>query len=228
MKAKFGAIITDGRGKIGGHVASKNKAGAYLRTKVTPVNRSTVAQSNIRSRLATVAQSFRGLTTAQVKAWNNAAPDFKQSNIFGDSVQLSGSQLHQRLCNNLLTIGKVVITEPPLPTSVGNLGALTLTAAKGTPAMSLAFTTAIAATESVKLFATAGQSNGKNFVKSEYRLIDILDDADTTPVNILAAYTAVFGVVPAAGMQVFVKVVNVNEASGIEGQALSAKCTVGA
>jgi hypothetical protein len=47
MKMKFGAIVTEGRGKIGGHVASKNKSGAYLRTKVTPVNRQSVAQSNV-------------------------------------------------------------------------------------------------------------------------------------------------------------------------------------
>ena len=37
MKTKFGAIIVAGSGKINGFVASKNRAGAYLRTKVTPV-----------------------------------------------------------------------------------------------------------------------------------------------------------------------------------------------
>ena len=30
MKMKWGALVVDGRGKIGGQVASKNRAGAYL------------------------------------------------------------------------------------------------------------------------------------------------------------------------------------------------------
>ena len=38
MKIKFGSEVVDGRGKIGGHVYSKNKGGAYKRTKVTPSN----------------------------------------------------------------------------------------------------------------------------------------------------------------------------------------------
>lgn len=228
MKMKFGAIVTEGRGKIGGHVASKNKSGAYLRTKVTPVNRQSVAQSNVRARLTAISQGFRGLTAARILAWNSAVADFKKSNIFGDSVMLSGAQLYQRLNNNLLCINQTQITDPPLPNSVLNMGVLTLTGAKGTPALSLATTVAIGATESVKLFATAGVSNGKKFVKSEYRLIDILTTSDTTPISILAAYVAKFGAVPAAGMQVFVKAVNVSNTTGIEGQSVSASCVIAA
>jgi len=47
MKMKFGAIVVDGRGKIGGHVASKNRGGAYLRTKVTPSNPQTGYQAAV-------------------------------------------------------------------------------------------------------------------------------------------------------------------------------------
>jgi len=36
MKTLFGAIVVDGRGKLGGHVASKNRHGSYFRTKVSP------------------------------------------------------------------------------------------------------------------------------------------------------------------------------------------------
>jgi len=228
MKAKWGALMTDGRGKIGGHVASKNKSGAYLRTKVTPINRQSTAQSNIRARLTQVSQAFRGLTPARVLAWNNAVSDFKKSNIFGDSVMLSGAQLYQRLNNNLLCINHAVITDPPLPNSVATMGVLTLTGAKGTPALTLVFSTPIAVSESVKLYATAGVSNGKSFVKSEYRLLDILTSADVTPANILAAYVAKFGAIPAAGQQVFVKAVNVSNTTGVEGQALSASCVIAA
>src|SRR3546814_3353017 len=48
-KVKFGALMTDARGKLGGHVFSKNRAGSYLRTKVTPVNQQTSYQTSVRA-----------------------------------------------------------------------------------------------------------------------------------------------------------------------------------
>jgi hypothetical protein len=228
MKAKFGAIVVAGSGKLGGHVASKNKSGAYFRTKVTPINRNTTYQSVVRSRLTSLSQAFRSLTAARIAAWNSAAASFSKTNAFGDKVILSGAQLYQRLNNNLLVCSQSVISDPPLPNSVASFTSLALTAAKGTPAMSLAFAGAIAATESVKLFATAGQSAGKSFIKSEYRLIGILETADTTPKDILSLYTAKFGTVPAAGMKVYVKAVHVSHTTGLEGQAVSAYCVVSA
>jgi hypothetical protein len=54
MKVLFGAIVVDGRGKIGGHVMSKNRAGAFMRTKVTPINRKSSFQTGVRSRLAAI------------------------------------------------------------------------------------------------------------------------------------------------------------------------------
>lgn len=66
MKLKFGAIVVDGRGKIGGHVASKNGAGAYLRTKVTPTNPQTARQSFVRALFAAITAAWSGLTASQV------------------------------------------------------------------------------------------------------------------------------------------------------------------
>jgi hypothetical protein len=48
-KIKFGMMMTDARGKLGGHVFSKNRSGAYVRTKVTPVNGQTTAQTGVRA-----------------------------------------------------------------------------------------------------------------------------------------------------------------------------------
>ena len=72
MKTKFGAVIVAGSGKVGGHVASHNRGGAYLRTKVTPVNPNTSYQAGVRNRLATIATSWKGLTAAQRLNWNGA------------------------------------------------------------------------------------------------------------------------------------------------------------
>ena len=219
MKMTFGAIVTDGRGKIGGHVASKNRSGAYLRTKVTPVNGQTSAQMTIRNRFTTFAQGWRGITEAQRDAWNAAVSDYARTNIFGDLHNPTGSALYQRLNNNLSIIGEAAILLPPLPAAVGEVTAVSLAIAAGAATMSLVMGAAVPANTNVKVFATAPLSAGKSFVKSEFRLIDVLAPAAGTPVNLKAKYEAKFGSVGLAGQKVFVKLVAVNSTTGQEGTA---------
>ncbi len=228
MKAKFGAIVVAGSGKIGGHVASRNRAGAYLRTKVTPVNPSTTAQATARNRLAGISQGWRGLTAAQRSSWNQSVGDFSKTDVFGDLKNPSGFNLYQRLNNNLLNIGQSAITSPPLPVAVDYFTSLSLAAEDGTVAESFAitFAPAIAADHSVKVFATAPLSAGVNFVKSEYRQIGVATNSDTSPLDYLTEYQAKFGSTGTAGQKIFVKLVQVENASGIEGTPLEASAIV--
>jgi len=228
MKIKWGALVTDGRNKIGGHVASKNRAGNYLRTKVTPVNPQTTAQTTVRNRLAGLSAGWRGLTAAQRASWNAAVSDFAKTDIFGDLKVPTGFNLYQRLNNNLLTCGQSSITTPPEVVAVDAFTSLSLAAEDGTvaEALDLTFAPAIDAAMDVKLFATPPLSAGKNFVKSEYRLIDILTSADSSAVDILSAYQAVFGSTGSAGQKIFVKVVQVENSTGIEGVPLEASAIV--
>ena len=78
MKILWGALVVDGRRKIGGQVASKNRGGAYMRNKVTPVNPQTAAQTAIRNRLAGLSQAWRALTAAQRAAWNGAVGTLRE------------------------------------------------------------------------------------------------------------------------------------------------------
>ena len=228
MKMKFGALVVDGRGKIGGHVASKNRAGAYLRTKVTPVNPSTTAQSLVRNRLAGISSGWRGLTAAQRLAWNAAVSDFAKTDIFGDIRNPTGFNLYQRLNNNLLTCGEAAITSPPAALAVDSFLTLSLTAEDSTVAqsLSLVFTPAVSADHLVKVYATPPMSAGISFVKSEYRLIEILANSASSPADILASYQAVHGSTGEAGQKIFVQVVQVEETSGIAGIALEASAIV--
>jgi hypothetical protein len=222
MKAKFGAIVVAGSGKIGGHVASRNRAGSYFRTKVTPVNPSTSFQQGIRNRLAGISQAWKALTAAQRIAWNAAVGDYSKTDVFGDLRNPSGFNLFQRLNNNLLTIGESQISDPPVPGAVYSMTSMSLAVVTGSPALTLTFAGAIPATDAVKLFATAPVSQGVSFVKSEFRLIGILSNSDTSPKVITTLYGAKFGAVTENGLKVFVKAVPVNVATGQEGIGLVA------
>lgn len=224
MKAKFGAIVVAGSGKIGGHVASRNKSGAYFRTKVTPVNPNTSSQATVRARLALRSQAWKGLTAAQRDAWNAAVADFAKTNIFGDLVNPSGFNLYNALNNNLVNIGEAAITAPPAPASIANMTSLSVAVVTGVDAVTITFAPAIAVTEKVILFATPPLSPGKSFVKSEYRQIDVLTSADVSPKVVTTEYLAKFGDIGATGRKIFVKCVPVSVASGQQGIGVTASC----
>lgn len=225
MKAKFGAIVVAGSGKLGGHVASRNRFGAYWRTKVTPVNPDTTYQAAVRNRLTGLSQAWRSLTAAQRSSWDQAVSDFQRTDVFGDIKNPSGFNLYQRLNNNLLQAGESAIDVAPLPEAVTALVTLSVAVDVGSGGYALTFTPAIPSGDYVKLFATPGQSAGKNFVKSEYRLLQLMDNADTSPFDFETVYEARFGT-PAVGSKVFVKCVPMSGTSGQEGIALSASTIV--
>jgi len=222
MKAKFGAVIVGGSGKLGGHVVTKNRAGYALRTKVTPSNPKTSYQANVRSRLTGISQSWAGLTEEERIQWNAAAVNFAKTNIFGDKVNPSGFNLFQRLNNNLLTIGEPAITAPPAPSAVAAMEVLSATAVNATGIVTITFGPAIPTDMSFKVFATDAQNAGKSFVKNRFRLIGILTSADVSPFVATAMYTDKFGAVGAIGKKIYINLVGVNQLTGQEGIAAQA------
>lgn len=112
-RIKFGMMMTDARGKLGGHVFTKAKSGATIRTKVTPLNPKTSAQSEARSALGANSQAWRTLTETQRLAWNSAAQEISKTNAFGDTYFPSGKNYFTAVNNNLRNIGSQVLVDPP-------------------------------------------------------------------------------------------------------------------
>lgn len=216
------AVVAEIRGSISGTVFSKNTYGAYIRTKVTPVNRQTVFQQGVRQFLATIAQSWRALTQPQRDLWNQFAINFNRTNIFGDSVQLTGFNLFMQLNRNLLEINLPTISDAPTPEAVFGFTSASIVADTGGGTLTLTYDPVIPSTDSVVVFATAPLSQGKDFAKSEFRKIRVLTDiaGDNSPVNIGGEYITKFGALPPVGTKVFVQVKGVNETSGQSGVSL--------
>lgn len=224
MKIKWGALVTDGRGKIGGQVASKNRSGAYMRTKVTPSNPQTAAQLAVRSILAGLSSGWRGLTQDQRDGWNGAVNDFQKTNVFGDITTPTGKNLYTRLNASLQSVGLSVISSAPSPDEVieCTIPNFAFTLAPTTAAINV---TNLDSNMKYQVIATAPVSAGKSFVKSEYRQIGTMLSTDTQPFDIATAYTDKFGT-PAEGKKVFVKVVPVVIATGQQGVGATANTIV--
>lgn len=213
MKIKWGALVVDGRGKIGGHVASKNRSGAYLRTKVTPDNPQSTNQMLRRSQLAGLSSSWGELSEEQRNAWIGAVDEFPYNNVFGDSVKPTGKNLYVGLNLNLLHINKSVIDNPPTPGEVvemENFGIGVQTPAGLTIELSSPLENA------VKVFATPVLRPGVNFVKNKFRFIGVLPKGSSDKMPLETMYANRFGS-PQEGDKIGLKFIAVNDDTGQTG-----------
>ena len=204
MKLKFGAIVTDGRGKIGGHVASKNRAGAYLRTKVTPSNPNTVAQVQARSILGSLSQMWQTLSDSQRSGWNDAVKEWGTTDIFGDIKNPSGINLFVKLNANLISVGYPHLSDVPrkmeIPSAIVTDATLTISS----DMLLINFNDVTASGVKVLVRATPTLSHGVSFVKSQFRVIGDQVVVNGT-VSLVGAYDAKFGM-PLVGANVYANV----------------------
>jgi hypothetical protein len=227
MKIKFGAIVVAGSGKLGGHVFTKNRAGAAMRTKVTPSNPRTVSQSGARAFLTTISKAWAGLTESQRLQWNAASTSFKKTNIFGDGVTPSGFNLYQKLNNNLLNVGAAVIDVPPSPSAVVGITALSVTAVHA-GALTITFTADAnaSATQELEIWATESINAGKSFVKNKFRKIGNVVSTTVSPYVATTLYNTKFGAVGAAGKKIFIQIKGVNAETGQAGVPYQAEAII--
>lgn len=225
MKIKFGAIVTDGRGKLGGHVLAKNRSGNYMRTKVTPVNPQTTFQQAQRSALGSLSSGWSGLTETQRQAWNGAVGSFQSTDIFGDLKSPTGKNLFTGLNRNLLNSGQSIINDPPNPEAVPN--ASITSAAYSLAGTSFDVATTGATTGAfIQMWATPPLSPGTSFVKNRLRLVETLAGSANLTADIHTAYVARFGA-PPVGSNVYVGIRVIN-AGGEAGVRSTFKATIGA
>lgn len=216
--AKFtpGAIISEIRGTIASTTFSKNAAGAIIRNRVKPINRNSNAQNAVRQSFASISSLWRGLTQPQRNSWIEATPDFPYQDSLGQTKQLTGAQLHQKLNLNLLSIGESPIQSAPPQTSFPELAVGAVSPAAAT--FTVDFTPdPVPAGFAMKVFATRPLSPGIDFVsKSDFREVTFLDPADTSPADIFSDYTAkVSALTGQAGKKVFVELQYIEISSGI-------------
>ena len=223
MKIKFGAIVVAGSGKIGGHVASKNRGGAYLRTKVTPTNPNSPAQAGARALLASLSTGWSGLSEENRDSWNGAVKDYATTDIFGDIKNPSGINLYVKLNANLIAAGESALTTAPSKMEVPFSAIDTVDFDNGTPGDSaINFADSALDTEIVQIRATPVVSAGTSFVKNLFRDI-VYAAVGGANVGYGTEYVAKFGT-PAVG-QIFYVSVAVITASGQKGVAQTYRVT---
>lgn len=214
-KIKFGAMITDARGKLEGIVYSKSKYGSYARRKVTPINPNSAAQSAVRGNFSDLSKAFSNvLTDAQRTAWAAFAASYPVTDIFGNSQVLSAISMYQRINRMLDQVAEARLDDPPADMAVTALLTVTPSIVVGTSTMNVAFTaTPLDATHKLYVSATGRLNPGQAFFKSELRHIYSSAAAGVSPLNVWASYVAVHGA-PVVGSKIGFLVAAVNTDNG--------------
>lgn len=192
-KIKFGMFMTDARGKVGGHVFSKNRSGAYVRTKVTPSNARTSRQTFIRSLLASLSASWSGITASARNGFNEAVADWATSDIFGDSRNPTGKTLFTKLNMNLGNTGQTLIFAAPEKVTVPEFGETTAEFSLAAALLSITSENEVPG-NTVQVSATPPLSQGTSFYKGKFRQIGFYLSNGQDGLASYAQYVAKYGV----------------------------------
>lgn len=221
-KIKFGMMMTDARGKLGGQVFSKNRAGAYVRTKVTPSNPRTISQMESRSILGTLSAGWNALTDAQRASFNNAVNAWQKTNIFGDMVKPTGKNLYTSLNKNLLQANLSPVNVAPqkmdLPALTGFVPTFDLTESE----INLDIAN-VPAGVVLQVSATPTLNAGVNYVSGKARVISYISAGAVSATALFDAYVDRFGA-PTAGANVHfqLKYIGTNGQAGVPVSAKAA------
>lgn len=203
-KIKFGMMMTDARGKLGGQVFSKNRGGSYVRTRVIPSNPQLPSQTAVRQSFGAISQAWSGLTATQRDSWNSAVNDWQRTNIFADLITPSGKALYQRLNNQLVASGQAQVSLPPAKLEMveGIVTSAEFTLAGTSLDLTGSYSLGNA---NIIVYATPMLSQGTSFVKNRLRQINTSLASAIDGVDSFENYVAKFGT-PIVGANIYVGV----------------------
>lgn len=215
-KIKWGMIVTDGRNKLGGQVFSKNRAGAYIRTKVTPVNPKTSFQMASRQLLGALSSAWSTLTSAQREAWNSVVEEWQKTDIFGDLRKPTGKNLFTGLNKNRADIGGAVQNLPPEKVEIPIISTFRAEFKIGDKELSVGIAT-VPVGMALQISATPPMSAGTSFAKNQLRVIGSVPAGAFVPTDAWILYQDRFGE-PVLGqnIQVAVRYIALTGQAGVQ------------
>ena len=190
---------------MAGTTSSRNRFGQYRRTRAAPVNPRSTAQGLVRAHMAANSAAWRALTSDQRAGWGSLGAMIQRTDALGQAYTLTGFQAYCSINGVNLAAGNAIVAAAPALSTPAALLTATITSTGGT--LSVAYTTTpLAASVKLMLYASPQRSAGRQY-EGDFRLIAVTAAAAASPHNLLAAYSARFGV-PVVGNRIFFSLVN--------------------
>lgn len=183
-------------GSVAGVTSSRNRFGQYRRTRATPVNPNTAAQSAMRSALGACASNWGGLDLAVRQAWAAWAAMHPQHDSLGQSVTLTGAMAFNKVNCLLVMLGRAAVVSPPGDPSpdAPELGSVVLDASSpGWDEATLAFTTTpVPSGFTYLIYGSPPRSLGTSF-EGDFRYLLQAPASGVSPLDMASALHAKWG-----------------------------------
>ena len=200
---KFGTIVTNASGKIGGHYFSNSLGGATLATLPRQrKNSSTTSQSSastspynkaaISAALIYVVKSYKLLTAVQKQAWALAAPNFPTVNKLGVPNKPSGYHCYVHINYGYYSNSGTLLTAPPANQAGTTPQQFTFIACS-LISITINLAIAVPANYTAYLYATRSMSAGIKPTLTQFSLFHTLGTGSVGNKNVTSEYINKFG-----------------------------------
>lgn len=179
-------VVTQASGSVGGVTYAHNRGGLYRRARSIPTNPNSADQQMVRGNLSTLSAAWRDVLTAvQRTAWENYAANSPVTDVFGDSMLLSGQQMYIR-CNSVrLRAAAARVDDGPTVFGLIDLTAPLFAASIAATAMAVIFDVSDAWANDddggLSVQSSRFLSPTINFFRSPFRFLGVIDGDATTP-----------------------------------------------
>lgn len=226
-RVKYGALITEVKGSIGGQTFQSCRGGFILRNKpISPKNRS-FSQSSIRSVNAKNGSSWRGLSQAERDSWNAVAPSYPHTDKFGDPATLSGYELYMRANFYLALVGVTLLSSGALPDALWSPASVSITSSVAASEMDLVWTGGnVGADMRALIRLSPPLSAGRSYRKSDLVIVLPITSGTSSPLDLWSEVIKRYGVAPVAGQRFFASMQVVSTVTGNVSQLYNASAII--
>ena len=191
-------------GSVGARTSSRNSSGQYVRQRAIPTQPRSASQVARRATLTAFAAAWRGLTSAQIAAWNAFGQSFTVVNSLGTAIHLTGLQCYIKVNAVNTLVGDASVSVPPALPSFTTCSVTGATAVSATPLIAVQGIAPASGTKNMA-FASPQLSAGVSF-NGQYRYLQLADTFSSGACSLQTAYAAKFGAL-ILGKKIFVKIV---------------------
>lgn len=187
---KLGALAQDVRGSLAGTVFSRNRGGAYVREKVSPIQPLSPFSAITREVFRAVSQRWACvLTPGQRYDWDGWAEDHPVVNVFGDSIILGGIAAFQLINARLRQVNAGWLDDPPTDFTSEDLGicSITATVSGAVLTFSAAVGRVLVASEKLLVYVTAPLAPGRAVQAPDLRLVNLATRSGYDPATNIGA-----------------------------------------
>jgi hypothetical protein len=205
-KVNYGEVITQMKGKSGGHEYVQNQYGAYMRRKTAKINRPSPDKLSTAAIFSRVSSHWKTLTPEQQQRWEDTGKMFVNTDSFGMPQTLTGFNFFVECNCNRVFIGEPIIDDPININPTWQLIDYRVNTDPLGTTLELEIVDPIPNDYKVLLFTTPAQNPGLNKFAHIPKVIVSVDNTTTFPLNVTNKYYQKWNTVLKNGLVVWVSI----------------------